>query len=85
MSNPLWYYKRMIMNDKMKIELNVTETHARVDNGELATCDYVKTPWRKILNFHSFDVAGQDGVLINIEGVGEFVSYDEGDSWQDME
>ena len=75
----------MIMNDTMKIELNCPATHARVDNGSLATCDYVKTPWHKILNFHSFDVAGQDAVLIDIEGVGEFVSYDEGDSWQDME
>ena len=68
------------MKDKMKIELNVLHSHARVDNGE-----HVKTPWHKVLQFHCFDVDGHYGVLIDIDGVGEFVSYDEGDSWQDMD
>ena len=58
----------------MKIKLNVTETHAIVD-GE----------YHKVLNFHHFDVDGRDGVLIDIEGVGEFISYDEGDSWNEMD
>jgi len=69
----------------MKIELNVTETHARVDNGELCRNLRLKTPWHKVLQFHCFDVDGRYGILIDIDGVGEFVSYDEGDSWQDME
>jgi hypothetical protein len=58
----------------MKIELNVTETHAIVDGG-----------YHKILDFRGLDMEGKKAVTINIEGVGEFISYDVGDSWNEMD
>ena len=37
-----------------------------------------------IKELHSFDVDGRDGITIDVEGWGEFISYDEGESFQEI-
>jgi len=38
-----------------------------------------------IKELHSFDVDGHEGVTMEVVGWGEFISYDDGETWQDCE
>ena len=38
-----------------------------------------------IASLHSFDVDGHEGLTMEVVGWGEFVSYDDGQTWQDCE
>jgi len=58
------------MKQIMEIEVNETETKAIVD-GETAA----------ITTLCSQDHGGHEWLYIDIEGHGEFISYDEGKTW----
>ena len=38
-----------------------------------------------IKELHSFDVDGHEGITMEVVGWGEFISYDDGETWQDCE
>ncbi len=56
------------------IELIENETKAIID-GETATVN----------SLHSGDHNGNDYLVIGIEEHGEFISYDDGETWSDIE
>ena len=56
----------------MEIELIENETKAIID-GETATVN----------SLHSGDHEGQDYLVVGIEGHGDFISYDDGESFQE--
>lgn len=64
--------------NKLQILLNEDETACRV------SCNGFATPALKC-ELHSFDHAGQEALTIDIEEVGEFISYDDGQTWENME
>ena len=75
MSHPLWYIRHMIMN-KVTILRNDEETSCRVSMNGFASEHKCK--------MHGFDHEGHESLTIDIEDVGEFISYDDGETWGDM-
>ena len=68
-----------MLNEKMKIELNEAGTHAIMNTSR---GNPVFTA--PIKELHSFDVDGQEGITMEVVGWGEFISYDEGKSFQEI-
>ena len=66
----------MIMN-KVTIVTSQDETICRVSINGFAS--------EHKCEVNEFDHEGQEALTINVEGVGDFISYDDGQSWADME
>jgi hypothetical protein len=67
----------MIMKNKVTIVINAEDNLCRVSMNGFAS--------EHKCEVHEFDHEGQEAVTIDVEGVGEFISYDDGETWGDMD
>ena len=67
---------------KMKMKPNVTLNEAGT-HAIMSTSKGNPVFTAPIKELHSFDVDGQDGITIDVQGWGEFTSYDEGKTFQE--
>ena len=77
MSHLVCYTNRMMKMNKVQIVINAEDTLCRVSLNGFAT--------EHKCEVHEFDHEGHEATTINVEGVGDFISYDDCETWEDMD